>query len=667
MNIPSNRLINENSPYLLQHAHNPVDWYPWGNEALTKAKKENKLILVSIGYAACHWCHVMERETFENVEIAEILKESFISIKVDREERPDIDQIYMSAVQLMTGSGGWPLNCFLTPDAKPFHGGSYFPPKQFTDVIEQLRSLWKTDESRVLEHAENLCQGIIDAELITGKNLNPDTIPSATVYKLIARDFDCMDGGMNRVPKFPMPGLYRFLLLYAKMSNNKTALQHAELTAEKIIRGGIYDQLAGGISRYSTDRLWFAPHFEKMLYDNAQFVSLLSDLISITKKPVYSIALNETINFLNSELRSPDGGYYSSLDADSEGEEGKFYVWTEEEIKLLSGENQKLVIEFFGVEKDGNWEQNKNILTRAKDISDIPNTHPSPGHSFVEIIEQVKQKMLEHRNARSRPARDEKILCSWNALMISGLVDAWNACSNDEYLKMAETTASFLTTNMISSEFKITRSFQSTIPGFLDDYAFTAQAFIDLYQASFDVKWLQLANGLTKYCIEHFFDAKTGMFFYSPDTETSPVARQSEISDSVIPSSNSAMSLVLYYLSAHFDNPEYLELSEQMLRNTLPLIQRSPSFLSNWARRLILSEQGSREIVFTGKDARKLRHDLTGHYIPLALIAGSDQSSEMPLLNNRFVDGKSLIYVCKGNICKQPVLTIEEALILLEE
>ncbi len=662
MDTPANRLSKEKSAYLLQHAHNPVDWYPWGEEALSRAGKENKPILVSIGYAACHWCHVMERETFENHEIAEKLNKDFISIKVDREERPDIDQIYMTSVQLMTGAGGWPLNCFLTPDAKPFFGGTYFHAGQFTEVLNQIITLWQEDPSQVINHADNLCEGIINSELIKEKNTGREIFSSSAIYNLIRKEFDCLEGGLNRVPKFPMPGLYLYLLTYSIFFNEPEALQHVELTVEKIIEGGIYDQLAGGISRYSTDKYWFVPHFEKMLYDNAQFIGLLSLLYSYNKKPGLAHIIAETIDFLDQELSNQNGGYYSSLDADSEGEEGKFYLWTANEIAEIAGKDRNLVFNYFGIENPGNWEQGKNILkieNQTQGVSfgeDVSITHSG------DILSDIKARMLKMRNQRPRPVRDEKILTSWNALMISGLIASWNATSDDRYYVKARLTADFLIKNMMSEDHSLKRGVDSKIPGFLDDYAYTVQAFIDLYQANFENDYLDLAKGLMEYCFEHFYDAETGMYFYSPDTEVSPVTRQKNMQDSVLPSANSTISLNLYFLSVYLGNDFYKESSSQMLKNILPLMHTSPVFFSNWARRLILAEKGIPEIIFIGKEAINLRRQMRGYPTPLALISGSKKPSDMPLHKDRFVSGKTLIYICRDNVCLNPVLTIEEAL-----
>ncbi|MFW5819827.1 MAG: thioredoxin domain-containing protein, partial [Bacteroidota bacterium] len=531
----TNHLSGETSPYLKQHANNPVNWYPWSLEALKKAKDENKLIFISIGYSACHWCHVMEKESFINKEISGILNEFYVSIKIDREERPDLDQIYMSAVQLMSGSGGWPLSCFTTPDGKPFYGGTYYNPEQFKEILIQLNNLWQKDTSKITEHAEGLCEGIRNSELVKEKNLNEGLADPDALFRQLAGEFDTEYGGLNRVPKFPMPSVYQFLFHYHHFSGNKVALAQALKTTDAILKGGIYDQIGGGIARYSTDKYWHVPHFEKMLYDNAQFISVLSIAYMHTKAYVYLEKIEESFEFLERELYNGKGGYYSSLDADSDGEEGKFYVWTRDEMASVCGDDKEIAFEYFGITDEGNWENTRNIPFVNKSIEELSQKYKLNEEILKTKINRLKKDLLHRRNGRTRPGLDDKTLTSWNAMVAKAFADAWHATGKEEYKEKAIRTGSYILSDLMDESSRLFRSSERKINGFLDDYAFSCEAFISLYQISFDETWLHHLRSVIIVTMNNFYDKETGMFYYSPTGEENPVTRQHGYTDNVIP------------------------------------------------------------------------------------------------------------------------------------
>ena len=503
----SNRLKNETSPYLLQHAHNPVNWYPYGEEAFAKAKKEDKLILFSIGYAACHWCHVMEHESFENEETAKLMNDNFVCVKVDKEERPDVDQIYMNAVQLLTGSGGWPLNCFALPDGRPVWGGTYFPTKDWENVLTNLSSTYKKDKARFERSAKELTRGIVQTELVSVKSSEPlisDEELKNTI-DLLKQRFDSQNGGFVGQPKFPMPGLYEMFIDYALLNDDKELLNHISFTLEKWAYGGIYDQLGGGFARYSVDSKWLVPHFEKMLYDNGQILSLYAKMYRITKKAVFKRIIEETTAWLSRDMIADNGMFYASYDADSEGEEGVFYVWTKEEIDKELGEGSPLFCDYYGISSNGNFE-GKNILNVKK------MTEPS-----VKILE-FRKRLFDLREKREKPGLDNKVLSSWNGLMISGLCESFHATANIKYLDMALASAESIVEKHINKDGELLRLYKknNSVAAFMDDYAIIIKSFLDLYKATFDDKWLEKSVQLTQKADNLFFDDNSGMYFLLP-------------------------------------------------------------------------------------------------------------------------------------------------------
>ena len=583
----TNKLIDESSPYLLQHAHNPVNWYPWGVEALEKAKRENKLILVSIGYAACHWCHVMERESFEDEAVAEFMNANFVAIKVDREERPDVDQVYLEAVQLLTGNGGWPLNCIALPDGRPVYGGTYFPKEQWLGLLKRIDSFVKENPDKAEKQAQLLTQGVqADAIDFSGATASKYTLRDLdTVFSNWKTTIDYTYGGYQQTQKFPIPVSYRFLLHYDHLSNNEDALKAVTLTLNKMADGGIYDQVGGGFARYSTDPYWKVPHFEKMLYDNAQLVSLYAVAYQQTKAPQYKRIATETLEFIRRELTSETGGFYSSLDADSEGEEGKFYVWTQKELQKVLGKEAARIADYYNVTEAGNWEAGKNILYKTTPDSALAAAYGITEKEWMRSISAAKRKLLEARNKRIRPGLDTKILTSWNALMLTAYVDAYRAFNDENYLELALKNAAFIRSNMKTTTHRLYRNYnhgKATINAFLDDYAFTISAFIALYQVTFEEQWLREAEQLTRYALTHFYDENSGLFYYTSDVDPALIARKIEVPDNVIPSANSEMAKNLYVLGLYFSNDDYIQRSERMLNVVKQTALKGGGYYANW-------------------------------------------------------------------------------------
>jgi len=558
----ANALINESSPYLLQHAYNPVDWQPWGQVALDKAVNNDQLMIISIGYAACHWCHVMEHESFEDSLIASKMNSNYVSIKVDREERPDIDQVYMGAAQLMTGSGGWPLNVIALPNGKPVFAGTYFPKENWEKVLDYFAELKVSDPQKLIDQAEKVTEGIKNNEIpifnSDGNQFSVELVKGLNT-KLLGT-IDLKNGGRQSAPKFPMPSIYEYLLTQDFFLDDANVRQALKITLDHMADGGIYDQLGGGFSRYSTDDTWTVPHFEKMLYDNAQLISLYTHAYQFYGDEKYAQVVKETIAFCKRELMDKTGMFYSSLDADSEGEEGKFYVWSEAEIdKILGTGNQAEIFKaYYGVSKKGNFEH-KNILERTLSIESLTTKFKVSDTEVKEAIQNGKSKLMTVRSTRIRPGLDDKALTAWNGIMIVGLLDAYAAFGDEAYLDDALKTGDFLLKNQIDSDSKVLRNYKdgrSTINGFLDDYAYSALAFIKLYEATFDEKWLHKANELKSYVLAHFSDDESKMFYYTSDQDEALIARKMELSDNVIPGSNSVMAEVLYLLGQYLYNDE---------------------------------------------------------------------------------------------------------------
>ena len=656
----TNRLINQSSPYLLQHAHNPVDWWPWGNEALQKATAENKPILVSIGYSACHWCHVMERESFENEEVASVMNQHFVCIKIDREERPDVDAIYMDALHAMGGRGGWPLNVFLMPNAKPFYGLTYLPPQSWVELLENIKNAFENHHEQLEQSANGFAENmqVLDS-LKYGLHANESTFTTEnleTIFEQIKPHFDTQKGGLDRAPKFVMPSIYKFLMRYYAVSKNPEALQQIELSLDRIALGGIYDHVSGGWARYSVDDEWFIPHFEKMLYDNGQLLSMFSEGYLLTKNELYKRRVFETIDWLEREMTSPEGGFYSALDADSEGVEGKYYIWTENELKTILGQDFDWFSKLYSIRKSGNWEHGMNHL------------HLTKTPIFDEKYDSAIKKLFEARQSKIRPGLDDKILTSWNGLMLKGLVDAYKAFNDPKFLALALKNAQFIKAKLTTNYYQLWHSYKNgkaTIQGFLEDYATVIDAYLALYEITFDELWLDEATRLVAYVIPNFYDDEDEFFYFTDQTAEKLIAKKKEIFDNVVPSSNSMMAHNLFKLGTIIEHQPYIDLADLMLSKLKNSLLTDPQWSSNWAALFALRTQPTAEIAIIGTDCQEFRAKIEQSFLPNKVVLGNNgqTDSDLVLLQDRkAIDGKTTIYVCYNKTCLIPVFDVEAAL-----
>jgi len=675
----TNHLLGQSSPYLLQHVYNPVDWYPWGDEALQKAKDENKLLIISVGYSACHWCHVMEHESFEDSLVASVMNENFVCIKVDREERPDIDDVYMTACHLSgRGSCGWPLNAFALPDGRPFWAGTYFPKNNWLQILDNIQTTYTTDPTKISQAAEEITNNIsrtddlvfVDAEeKFTSSRLR-------RIARTFVKTIDMEKGGRKANPqrpnKFPMPNNYQFLLEYQHLSGSKSTMQAVKVTLDNMANGGIYDHLGGGFARYSTDPNWKAPHFEKMMYDNGQLVSLYSFAYQKTKKDLYKQRVYETLDWVEREMTNPQGGFYSSLDADSEGEEGKFYVWKKSEIDEALGKKDAAIFsDYYSVKPNGNWEHNNNIIHITKRPKDIARKHKMKLKDLEKLMLKCRKDLMKVRDKRIRPGLDDKILTSWNALMLKGYADAYRVFGEQKFLDAALKNADFLLNNQLKEGNRLNRNYKdgkSVINAFMDDYALLIDAFVALYQATFDEKWLNKSEDLTQYVMANFYDEKSRMFFYTSSQDAPLVARKKELSDNVIPASNSVMAKNLFHLGTYLYKDEYTQLSRDMMNTIIIQFEDSgqPSFYSNWCSLLAKLTHEPYEVAIIGDDFAEKRQEIDQHYLPNALLLGGKTEGNLELLKNKLIEDETRIYVCKKKVCKLPVTEVKKALKLME-
>jgi len=672
----TNNLISESSPYLLQHAHNPVNWYAWNDETLNLAKQENKLLLISIGYSSCHWCHVMESESFENDEVAHVMNQYFINVKVDREERPDIDQIYMNAIQLMTGQGGWPLNCIALPDGRPVWGGTYFKKEEWSKTLFQIANLYISKPETVVEYAEKLTAGIQESSIVkvhseevefTNKYLK-DTVKKWSLY------FDDEWGGLNRAPKFPMPNNYHFLLRHAYQNKDEDLIKYVNNTLTKIALGGIFDHINGGFSRYSVDTKWHIPHFEKMLYDNGQLVSLYADAYLITKNELYKETIIHTMQFIERELLDISGGFYAAIDADSLNskntlEEGAYYVWTKPVLKKILKDDFELFSCYYNINSFGFWEHNNYHLIRNQTDEEFSKEHQVPKKLLQKKVRFWQNTLLKERKKKKYPRRDDKILTSWNGIMLKGCIDAYRVLNHDHYLELALRNAKFIEQHLIKEDATLYHNYKngkSTINGYLEDYGTVIDAFIALYEITFSEKWLTIANNLTANCFDYFYNPAAKMFYFTSEKDTKLIARKTEIEDNVLPSSNSMMAKNLYKLGHFYKNAYYLKSSKQMLKNMIPIMENYGSAYSNWLDLYSNFSQDYYEIVLSGKDAIEKLQEINQKYIPNKLLCGSLTKSELPLLQHRFNESKTMVYVCINNTCQLPTEKTSEALKLIK-
>jgi len=663
----TNRLAAESSPYLLQHAHNPVEWYPWGEEALQKAKTEDKPILVSIGYSACHWCHVMEHECFEKDEVAQIMNASFINIKIDREERPDLDQIYMDAVSAMGLRGGWPLNVFLTPDTKPFYGGTYFPKENWLHLLDQISNAFTNHKEEIYTSAENFAASLNQSEVLKyglvdeSQSFHKGELDAA--FDKISQQFDTNMGGMNKAPKFPMPSIYLYLLRDYALTGRKGSLQHVELTLDKMAMGGIYDTVGGGFARYSVDGEWFAPHFEKMLYDNGQLLALYSEAYTVTKKPLYKEVIEDTYTWLKREMFSKEGGFYSALDADSEGIEGKYYCWHFEELVQLVQDDFAIFCDYYSITKAGNWEHGMNILYKRVDDATFAATYNLSEAKLREYVSRWKNILFSERDPREHPGLDDKILASWNGIMLKGLCEAYRALGDEAILNTALMNAEFIVSKMYDGKtlFHSYKNKQATIPGFLEDYTYVIEGYLALYEVSLDEQWLRQAIKLVNHVIDYFYDESEGLFFYTSSASEKLIARKKEIFDNVIPASNSSLARNLYHLGKLLGNDDWIEHGRKTASRFKKAFLTDPSYLSNWGCLITSLMSPTAEIVISGKDSIQIRKDIDRHYFPNKIICGSVSASTLPLLIDRKPkEDETNIYLCFDKTCQLPTTSVTE-------
>lgn len=677
-----NRLINEKSPYLLQHAYNPVDWYPWCDEAFERAKIEDKPIFLSIGYSTCHWCHVMEKESFEDEEVAKILNENFIPIKVDREERPDIDTVYMTICQAMTGHGGWPLTIIMTPDKKPFFAGTYIPKHSrygrigLIELLQKVVEIWKENKDKVISLAEQITREIKEAiEKVEKGNIIDETI-FTLAYKELEENFDPEYGGFGEAPKFPTPHNLMFLLRYWKRTGNAKAIDMIEQTLKGMWLGGIYDQIGFGFHRYSTDRKWLVPHFEKMLYDQALISLACIETYQATGKEKYAVLCSEVFSYVIDNLTNTDGGFFSAEDADSEGEEGKFYLWEYSELeKILNQSELNFVIENFNIRKDGNY---IDELKRSRTGKNIFHLSSELEGEKRKIWESIRLKLLQHRNNRIRPLKDDKILTDWNGLTISSLAKGYLTFGVEDYIKIAEKSANFILKNMLTNDGKLLHRFrdgEAKINGHLDDYAFLAWGLIELYEATFKTNYLKKAIELTNKMIELFWDENNGGFFLSENEDV--LFKQKEIYDGAIPSGNSVALLVLIKLSKITGRSDLNELTFKLVETFSGTVSKHPSAYTFFLSAFDFLIGPSFEIIIVGKssdDISKIQKLLNSKFIPnkILLFKPTDREDEINLIapfltHYKEIDGKTTIYICTNYECKQPVTSVEEMMRLIDE
>ena len=668
-----NRLINETSPYLLQHAHNPVDWHPWGEEALARARSEDKPIFLSIGYSACHWCHVMERESFENPDIAALMNANFISVKVDREERPDIDSIYMGAVQAMTGRGGWPLSMFLTPDGEPFYGGTYFPPEDrhgmpgFPRVLAAISDSYRQRRGDVARSATEITAAMsgIGQAVADYTPLSRDTLTQA--YVGLRSSFDQQDGGFGTAPKFPQPMVLDYLLRHHAATGDAHALEMVELTLRRMAHGGMYDQLGGGFHRYSTDPFWLVPHFEKMLYDNALLSRLYLRAYQATASPLYARIAQETIDYVLREMTDPLGGFYSAQDADSEGEEGRYFVWTPGEIdRVLGREDGAILQAHFGVTHEGNFD-GRSILHLATDRDDAAGETGTAASESDSVIARGKRLLLESRGRRVPPETDTKVLTAWNGLMLHSVALGAAVLHRPDYLRAAVAGATFILANM-KRDGRLLRTYrdgQARLNAYLEDYALLADGLIALYEATFDRQWLDEANHLARRMLELFWDEGGARFYDTGTDHETLILRPRDITDNAMPSGGSAAADVLLRLSVLTGEPGYARTAAAALRSVQAYMARMPEGFGNWLGVLDFHLSSPHEIAVVGpldgEDTQSLLSAVHSRYLPNRVLAGFDPANgvsydDLPLLEDKVMQGnRPTAYVCHSYVCQQPV------------
>jgi uncharacterized protein len=662
----TNKLINETSPYLLQHAHNPVDWYPWGEEAFARAKAEDKPLLVSIGYSACHWCHVMEHESFEDEKVAAIQNEHFINIKVDMEERPDVDQIYMNFVQITTGHGGWPMNVFITPEKLPFFGGTYFPPAQrynmpsWPQVLMSIAEAWDTRRDELMHSANEILGELRRLSVADASMAGVDEGLMEHAYKSFVKSYDAKNGGFGGAPKFPAAMSMEFLLRYWKRTGDSGALEMVKATAETMAKGGIYDQLGGGFHRYAVDAIWLVPHFEKMLYDNAQLIRIYLHLYQITKDDLFKRIATETLEYVRREMTDESGAFFSTQDADSEGEEGKFFVWTPAEIAEVLGEAD--AIEFcaiYDITAEGNFEGHNIPNIRGGTGGDLGASSGAGKSSDIDIgsekLRTWRRVLFDHREKRIKPFRDEKVLTAWNGLMLAAFAEAAAVLNNSEYLDAAKKNADFLLSELRTNG-RLLRTWKegrAKLNGYIEDYANLADGLIELYQVSGDVKYLHTARELTDAMITEFWDEENGGFFFTSNDHEELIVRNKDFFDNATPSGNSVAADVLLKLSKLYGEEKYERFASTVLRLSAQQVKRFPSGFGRMLSAMEFMLSPVKEIAIVGEKGSDVEREVWSGYRPFKVMA---TGGAVPLLEGREpLDGQPTVYVCENFVCQRPV------------
>ncbi len=693
-NTKPNKLINEKSPYLLQHAYNPVDWYPWCDEAFEKAANENKPIFLSIGYSTCHWCHVMEKESFEDEEVAKLMNDTFVSIKVDREERPDIDNVYMTVSQILTGNGGWPLTILLTPDKKPFFAGTYIPKNSgygrsgLIDLIKTVKDIWITNIDEILNSSEKIATALLQkSKLNSNAIINDELLDRAFI--LLEEKFDKEYGGFGNSPKFPSPANFYFLLRYYFDTNNENALDMVIQTLTEIRKGGIYDHIGFGFHRYSTDRKWLVPHFEKMLYDQALLTIAFTEAFQITKNEFLKETVYQTLNYVKRNLTSADGGFYSAEDADSEGDEGKFYLWTIDEVKEILKEDADLIIEVFNLTQNGNYfdevkieSTNKNIFHLKKSLEDIAKEKSIPLNELKEKVNSSLNKLYEVREKRIHPHKDDKILTDWNALMIAAFARAYQVFGEEEFLNSAEKGMNFILNNLKTKDgflFHRYRDSEASINGFLDDYVFLIYALIELYESTFKIEYLKETLQLNEILLKHFWDENFGGFYFTSDFSEELLVRQNEIYDGAIPSGNSIAMLNLLRLSHFTENLDLQEKALQITKVFYDQFANMPMFYPQLLTAIYFYLSSPLEIIIVGDsnriDTKEMVSMLHKNFIPNKILINKNSFDDNEKINKIFpfikdykmIDGKATAYVCKNFSCQLPTTDITKMIELINQ
>jgi uncharacterized protein YyaL (SSP411 family) len=665
-NKKPNALIHASSPYLLQHAYNPVEWNEWDPGILKKAKTENKLLIISIGYAACHWCHVMEHESFEKEEVADWMNNFYYNIKVDREERPDIDAVYMNAAQLTTGRGGWPLNVIALPDGRPVFAGTYFPKENWIRILEHFAGAWKKNEAELIEVAGKIEEGLQIMETEHLGKTSGEEIKKKDVDRIVENIYSQLDlekGGLDKAPKFPMPCIFDFLLNFNYYEKDEKIKQAVHSTLVNMMEGGIYDQVAGGFARYSVDEYWFAPHFEKMLYDNGQLISLYSKAYALTGVEAYKKIADETIDWIHREMTDANtGSFYSSLDADSEGVEGKFYCFTKEEIEKYVTWHPQVICDYYSVKPEGNWEHS-NILYIGSTISELCNKYGLERKMVESIIDTAKEQLYNARKNRIRPGLDDKCVTAWNAITVTGFLRAFQFNENYFALAKAGMAFDFLTKKLRQENglyFRIYKNNKVSIPGFLDDQAFMIEMFIEMYRTHGNEKDLLQAKELLEKVMQYYFDKETSSFFYVASHQDQPVIKTREITDNVIPASNSVMASNLYFLGHYFAEEEWISLSKKMCSNVQPKAIKFGPYFSKWADVMLAHSVGRIEVAVVGEKIESLA---ALQKIPgLILMQKREEKTSIPLLSDKPLSESTQFYICKDKTCGLPINTMEEAL-----